>query len=61
MVVQVTQTGDTITLQLKFKIWKFIKLTMDVVSASIGDVVYVKNGVYRENLPLSCYRSYSTR
>ena len=27
-----------------------IKIT--VVSASIGDVVYVKNGVYRENLPL---------
>ena len=27
-------------------------LTITVVSASIGDVVYVKNGVYRENLPL---------
>ena len=27
-----------------------IKIT--VVSASVGDVVYVKNGVYRENLPL---------
>ena len=27
-------------------------ITLDVVSASIGDVVYVKNGVYRETLPL---------
>ena len=27
-------------------------LTITVVSASVGDVVYVKNGVYRENLPL---------
>jgi hypothetical protein len=27
-------------------------LTFTVVSASVGDVVYVKNGVYRENLPL---------
>jgi hypothetical protein len=27
-------------------------LTITVVSASIGDVIYVKNGVYRENLPL---------
>ena len=27
-------------------------MTFNVVSASIGDVVYVKNGVYRENLPL---------
>ena len=27
-------------------------LTFNVVSASIGDVVYIKNGVYRENLPL---------
>ena len=27
-------------------------LTITVVSASIGDVVYVKNGVYRETLPL---------
>ena len=30
----------------------FFKLTINVVSASIGDVIYVKNGVYRENLPL---------
>jgi hypothetical protein len=28
------------------------KLTITVVSASVGDVVYVKNGVYRETLPL---------
>ena len=27
-------------------------ITIRVKSASIGDVVYVKNGVYRENLPL---------
>ena len=27
-------------------------LTIAVVSAGMGDVVYVKNGVYRENLPL---------
>jgi len=27
-------------------------ITITVVSASIGDVIYVKNGVYRETLPL---------
>ena len=27
-------------------------ITINVVSASVGDVIYVKNGVYRENLPL---------
>jgi hypothetical protein len=27
-------------------------ITITVVSASVGDVVYVKNGVYRETLPL---------
>ena len=27
-------------------------ITFDVTSASVGDVVYIKNGVYRENLPL---------
>jgi hypothetical protein len=27
-------------------------ITINVVSASVGDVVYVKNGVYRETLPL---------
>ena len=31
-------------------------ITITVVSASIGDVIYVKNGVYRENLPLSIPR-----
>jgi hypothetical protein len=37
-------------------------ITITVVSASIGDVVYVKNGVYRETLPIksSCW-CYSTR
>jgi pectin methylesterase-like acyl-CoA thioesterase len=29
-----------------------LQFTITVVSASIGDVVYVKNGVYRETLPL---------
>jgi hypothetical protein len=28
------------------------QITITVVSASVGDVVYVKNGVYRETLPL---------
>ena len=27
-------------------------ITFNVTSASVGDVVYIKNGVYRENLPL---------
>ena len=27
-------------------------ITFNIVSASVGDVVYIKNGVYRENLPL---------
>nr|BAR36629.1 phage tail fiber-like protein [uncultured Mediterranean phage uvMED] len=27
-------------------------ITITVVSASVGDVIYIKNGVYRENLPL---------
>ena len=27
-------------------------ITITVVSANVGDVIYVKNGVYRENLPL---------
>ena len=27
-------------------------LTFNIKSASVGDVIYVKNGVYRENLPL---------
>ena len=27
-------------------------ITISVVSASVGDVIYIKNGVYRENLPL---------
>ena len=38
-------------------------ITITVVSAvSIGDVIYVKNGVYRETLPIkiTC-RSYGTR
>jgi hypothetical protein len=29
-----------------------LQFTITVVSASVGDVVYVKNGVYRETLPL---------
>ena len=47
--------GDTITIlgsQLTTDSSTVANLTFDVVSASIGDVIYVKNGVYRENLPL---------
>ena len=37
-------------------------ITINVVSVSVGDVVYVKNGVYRENLPLRILsRCYGTR
>ena len=43
--------GDDITL-LGSNLGGASNLTFNVVSASIGDVVYVKNGVYRENLPL---------
>ena len=47
--------GDTITIsgsQLTTDSSSVVDLTFDVVSASIGDVVYIKNGVYRETLPL---------
>jgi len=36
-------------------------ITLNVVSASIGDVVYVKNGVYRETLPLKIPRGVTLR
>ena len=47
--------GDTITVagtQLTTDSSTVVNLTFDVVSASVGDVIYIKNGVYRENLPL---------
>jgi len=45
--------GDTITFaDTSSQIGGATSITMDVVSASIGDVVYVKNGVFREQLPL---------
>jgi len=42
--------GDTVTFTSGFGGGS--NITLNVVSASIGDVVYVKNGVYRETLPL---------
>jgi hypothetical protein len=43
--------GNVITFDGTF-IGGSTNLTITVVSASVGDVVYVKNGVYRETLPL---------
>jgi len=43
--------GDTVTFS-GTNIGNSTDLTINVVSASIGDVVYIKNGVYRETLPL---------
>jgi hypothetical protein len=43
--------GDTITFN-GADIGSSSNLTFDVVSASVGDVIYVKNGVYRETLPM---------
>ena len=43
--------GDTITIAGS-QLGSSSALTFNVVSASVGDVVYVKNGVYRETLPL---------
>jgi len=43
--------GDVITFP-GASIGSSSNLTITVVSASVGDVVYVKNGVYRETLPL---------
>jgi len=43
--------GDTITINGS-QLGSSTNLTFNVLSASVGDVVYVKNGVYRENLPL---------
>jgi hypothetical protein len=45
--------GDTITIQdISNSIGGATNITFNVVSASIGDIVIVKNGVYREQLPL---------
>src|SRR6056300_397247 len=43
--------SDTITIAGS-QLGSSTDLTFNVVSVSVGDVVYVKNGVYRENLPL---------
>ena len=43
--------GDDITIAGS-QLGSSTDLTFNVVSASIGDVVYIKNGVYRETLPL---------
>jgi hypothetical protein len=43
--------GDTITFP-SASIGGATDITITVVSVSVGDVVYVKNGVYKENLPL---------
>ena len=43
--------GDDITINGS-QLGSSSNLTFNVLSASIGDVVYVKNGVYREILPL---------
>jgi len=43
--------SDTITLS-GASIGSSTDITFNVVSVSVGDVVYVKNGVYRETLPL---------
>ena len=43
--------GDTITINGS-QLGSSSNLTFNVVSASVGDVVYVKNGVYRETLPI---------
>ena len=47
--------GDTITIagsQLTTDSSAVTDLTFDVLTASIGDVIYIKNGVYKEILPL---------
>lgn len=44
--------GDTITIAAANIGTPSTNLTFNVVSVSVGDVVYVKNGVYRETLPL---------
>ena len=43
--------GDTITFPGS-SMGSSSNITINVVSVSVGDVVYVKNGTYRENLPL---------
>ena len=43
--------GDTVTFPGS-SMGSSTDVTINVVSASIGDVIYIKNGVYRETLPL---------
>ena len=44
--------GDTITINGVGSPSASSNITFDVKSKSVGDVLYVKNGVYKENLPL---------
>jgi hypothetical protein len=44
--------GDTITISGVGSPTASTNITFDVKSASVGDVIYVKNGVYKEQLPL---------
>ena len=44
--------GDTITISGVGSPTASSNITFDVKSKSVGDVVYIKNGVYKENLPL---------
>ena len=53
MVVQDMQLGDTITISGASMGGTASSIAVvSVKSKSVGDVVYVKNGVYKENLPL---------
>ncbi len=46
-------TGDVITFaDTSSQLAGASSITITVISASVGDVVYIKNGVYRENLPI---------
>jgi len=44
--------GDTITINGVGSPSASTNITFDVKSVSVGDVLYIKNGVYKENLPL---------
>jgi len=46
--------GDDITIAGS-QLGSSSNLTFNIVSVSVGDVVYVKNGVYREKLPLNVH------
>jgi hypothetical protein len=44
--------GDTITISGVGSPTASTNITLDAKSVSVGDVLYVKNGVYKENLPM---------